>query len=255
MGDVPPVQDDDARRPGVSPLPEAQPRGEENQPAPIDLLESAQPPLARILPPRAPRVKRPYALTRDTGRLVYALRCSSDEVLYAIAKELRESEHVGVFQDQLRTHIQASLFLGRGNDGTRAQHCLAILLGKEPREERKEPMHIDKTKAESLLGLLAQRPDKADLIEQLAKDAGWLPSPSSAQEKKEVQEEKPKRRRAPVKKDTAEKKESPRSEGAKKGWAGLSPKQRKERVNKAAEARRKKKEEEKAKAPVKEAAE
>ncbi len=123
------------------------------------------------LPARGtPRKERmPAVLNSNLGRLSYALRSCDEEQLLAVAVDLRSSPYQTELQDRLRTYIADSCARGKHKDLFRAQQFLAVLLGKEP---KRKDSTMKPEQALNLLELLSARPDKADLIETLAIEAG-----------------------------------------------------------------------------------
>lgn len=116
-------------------------------------------------------------LKRERAQLSYAILSRPEDQMLSLAKELCDSPYLSALQDHLRRFLANSLVMGKRADAQKAQQCLAVLYGKEPK--RKEaPM--EKEQAQKLLDLLAARPDKADLIEALAESAGLLHAPASS---------------------------------------------------------------------------
>jgi hypothetical protein len=186
VGELSLLQNNDARSDGTSPMPEAL----SNVAAPLPSDESARVAPGqevsgvRLKPPRdrtprpvkysldnpRPRKQPPTQCKSELGRLSYSLRKHSEGQMLSFAAELSQSPYQEELQDRLRRYLAESLSTGKHQDAHRAQQFLAVLLGHEPKPRKEQNM--EKQKASQLLDLLAARPDKADLIEALAIEAG-----------------------------------------------------------------------------------
>jgi hypothetical protein len=201
LGELPSLQIDSLQPVALSPVPQIESTPEPTEPHQEDKqLSSDVPPIemdgavraGRTTIPRKPRARirktysldsprpkkqPPTQLKSDLGRIAYSLRKHNEGQLLTFAAELLDSPYQSEIQDSVRKYLKNSLYLGRNQDAQRAQQFLAVLLGKEP---KRKDAPMQQVQAQKLLDLLAARPDKADLIEALAKEAGLLPSSSAA---------------------------------------------------------------------------
>ncbi len=173
LGQLSLLPNDALQPPALSPVPQTQPKPEQSNPSTEERVLVTDLPSVGMegIPARGVlrKERMPAVLNSNLGRLSYALRNYEEEQLFRIAADLRSSPHQEELLDRLRRYIADSCAKGKHKDLLRAQQCFAILLGREP---RRKDNSMKSELALALLELLSARPDKADLIEALAIEAG-----------------------------------------------------------------------------------